>query len=217
MPVPVHPCVKHRFSVHTKMDQVKEKAEFQRPALPGEPTCIICGRFAEYICDSTNADVCSLECKGKHISRTNQSSLPRPASSPSEYLTGQLLLNIDRPLSSLELAALPVVRHCAFVRILADQSECRSTSVLLPLIQRVCDSCTVPPTQRVLVLVRSAAAAVQLEALAKKYAAGVADCRTARLCGNEPAPCQVCPHFGVSPQSPPTDGLRNAQTDSIAV
>jgi hypothetical protein len=41
---------------------VKRRSD-QRFAAPGEPTCAICGRFGAYICDETEDDVCSLECK----------------------------------------------------------------------------------------------------------------------------------------------------------
>lgn len=33
----------------------------------GEPVCIICGRYGEYICEQTEADVCSKECKAKNL------------------------------------------------------------------------------------------------------------------------------------------------------
>jgi hypothetical protein len=42
----------------------------QRNAEPGEPVCLICGRFGEYICDETEVDICSLECKEINISRS---------------------------------------------------------------------------------------------------------------------------------------------------
>lgn len=29
--------------------------------------CVVCGRYGEYICDETDEDVCSLECKAKHL------------------------------------------------------------------------------------------------------------------------------------------------------
>ncbi|KAL6563997.1 hypothetical protein OROHE_005237 [Orobanche hederae] len=44
-------------------DGVKERCWDQREALPGEPRCAICGRYGEYICDETDDDICSLECK----------------------------------------------------------------------------------------------------------------------------------------------------------
>nr|CAG8540348.1 12159_t:CDS:2 [Entrophospora candida] len=42
-------------------EPVKEFSQQQRDALVDEPTCIICGKYGEYICDETDHDVCSLE------------------------------------------------------------------------------------------------------------------------------------------------------------
>lgn len=39
----------------------------QRMPLAGEPVCVVCGKYGEYICDQTETDVCSLECKTKHL------------------------------------------------------------------------------------------------------------------------------------------------------
>lgn len=44
--------------------EVKSKTE-QRFAIAGEPVCVVCGRYGEYICDETNDDICSMECKLK--------------------------------------------------------------------------------------------------------------------------------------------------------
>eukprot|EP00833_Pecoramyces_ruminatium_P009882 jgi/Orpsp1_1/1183914/evm.model.c7180000087209.1 len=45
-------------------DKVKEYSFQQRwPLDDNEPICIICGRYGEYICDETDHDVCSMECK----------------------------------------------------------------------------------------------------------------------------------------------------------
>ncbi|XP_071845059.1 probable ATP-dependent RNA helicase DDX59 isoform X2 [Apostichopus japonicus] len=41
----------------------------QRWPQDGEPICVICGRYGEYICDKTEADVCSLECKARNLTR----------------------------------------------------------------------------------------------------------------------------------------------------
>ncbi|XP_035549637.1 uncharacterized protein LOC108985328 isoform X1 [Juglans regia] len=43
-------------------DHVKSRNE-QRFPDPGEPVCVVCGRYGEYICNETNDDICSLECK----------------------------------------------------------------------------------------------------------------------------------------------------------
>lgn len=39
-------------------EPVKEFAYYQRPALPDEPVCVVCGRYGEYINDTTDHDVC---------------------------------------------------------------------------------------------------------------------------------------------------------------
>uniref|UniRef100_H3CXJ2 RNA helicase n=1 Tax=Tetraodon nigroviridis TaxID=99883 RepID=H3CXJ2_TETNG len=46
---------------------VKSFKKLQRWPEPGEPVCVMCGRYGEYICDSTDNDVCSLECKASHL------------------------------------------------------------------------------------------------------------------------------------------------------
>ncbi|XP_077573194.1 putative ATP-dependent RNA helicase DDX59 [Stigmatopora nigra] len=50
-------------------EPVKSFKKSQRWAEPGEPICVMCGRYGEYICDSTDDDVCSLECKGRHLAK----------------------------------------------------------------------------------------------------------------------------------------------------
>ncbi len=39
----------------------------QRWAGPGEPVCVVCGKYGAYIVDETDRDVCSLECKARHL------------------------------------------------------------------------------------------------------------------------------------------------------
>ncbi|KAF7703633.1 probable ATP-dependent RNA helicase DDX59 [Silurus meridionalis] len=50
-------------------EPVKSFKKSQRWPNPGEPVCVMCGRYGEYICDKTDNDVCSLECKAKHLAR----------------------------------------------------------------------------------------------------------------------------------------------------
>ncbi|KAG5108671.1 hypothetical protein AAZX31_16G134700 [Glycine max] len=63
-------------------DDVKLRSRDQRLALPGEPKCIICGRYGEYICDETDDDVCSLECKQALLCRIAKSLSPPPKTIP---------------------------------------------------------------------------------------------------------------------------------------
>ncbi|KAJ6705753.1 P-LOOP CONTAINING NUCLEOSIDE TRIPHOSPHATE HYDROLASES SUPERFAMILY PROTEIN ISOFORM 4 [Salix purpurea] len=45
-----------------EVDRVKSRSE-QRYPVPGEPVCLLCGKYGEYICNETDDDICSLECK----------------------------------------------------------------------------------------------------------------------------------------------------------
>lgn len=50
-------------------EPVKSFKKCQRWPGPGEPVCVMCGRYGEYICDATDNDVCSLECKANHLQK----------------------------------------------------------------------------------------------------------------------------------------------------
>ncbi|PIN12228.1 RNA helicase [Handroanthus impetiginosus] len=45
-------------------DQIKTQSE-QRYPVPGEPVCVVCGKYGEYICNETDDDICSMECKAE--------------------------------------------------------------------------------------------------------------------------------------------------------
>jgi len=45
----------------------------QRWPVAGEPVCVVCGRYGAYIVDDTDRDVCSLECKAKHLAMLGKS------------------------------------------------------------------------------------------------------------------------------------------------
>ncbi|XP_057582816.1 probable ATP-dependent RNA helicase DDX59 [Hippopotamus amphibius kiboko] len=57
-------------------EPVRSFSRTQRRAEPGEPVCTVCGRYGEYICDDTGEDVCSLECKAKHLLRVRAAEGP---------------------------------------------------------------------------------------------------------------------------------------------
>ncbi|CAH6787722.1 Ddx59 [Phodopus roborovskii] len=84
-------------------EPVKSFSKTQRWAQPGEPVCVVCGRYGEYICDETDEDVCSLECKAKHLLQVKEegesskaSSPPRAASEP-EPLLGAAYVYREHP------------------------------------------------------------------------------------------------------------------------
>lgn len=47
-----------------EVDQVNNRSE-QRFVLPGESVCVVCGKYGEYICNETDDDICSMECKAE--------------------------------------------------------------------------------------------------------------------------------------------------------
>ncbi|KFP69788.1 PREDICTED: probable ATP-dependent RNA helicase DDX59 [Acanthisitta chloris] len=69
-------------------EPIKSFSKSQRWAEPGEPVCVVCGRYGEYICDKTDEDVCSLECKAKHLLQTQekQKQLPSDQSQAEAHL-----------------------------------------------------------------------------------------------------------------------------------
>ncbi|CAK9171312.1 unnamed protein product [Ilex paraguariensis] len=86
-------------------DDVKERCWHQREALPGEPRCVVCGRYGEYVCDETEDDICSLECKKILLCRIAKS-----------------VSLVDRP----PPMRLPTTDECFYVRDANDNSETRS-------------------------------------------------------------------------------------------
>ncbi|PON40637.1 zinc finger protein [Parasponia andersonii] len=58
-----------------ELDRVKSRSE-QRFPVPGEPVCVICGKFGEYICNETDDDICSIECKAELLEIVNVTEEP---------------------------------------------------------------------------------------------------------------------------------------------
>nr|DAD35811.1 TPA_asm: hypothetical protein HUJ06_006451 [Nelumbo nucifera] len=83
-------------------DLVKERSSDQREALSGEPSCVICGRYGEYICDETDDDICSMECKQVLLLRLAKSQKP-----------------LDRP----PAVRLPTTDECFYVRDGVNETE----------------------------------------------------------------------------------------------
>ncbi|CAM6087315.1 unnamed protein product [Calypogeia fissa] len=68
---------------------VKVRSIDQRAAKPDEPSCVVCGRYGEYICDETDEDVCSLECKSVVLKRvSNSTRAEAPVERPSQEADG---------------------------------------------------------------------------------------------------------------------------------
>lgn len=82
-------------------EPVKSFSKTQRWPEPGEPVCVVCGRYGEYICDETDEDVCSLECKAKHLLQVKEASLkpnsPQRAASQPESPLGAFYVYKEHP------------------------------------------------------------------------------------------------------------------------
>ncbi|XP_078497123.1 putative ATP-dependent RNA helicase DDX59 isoform X2 [Lissotriton helveticus] len=64
-------------------EPVKSFSKSQRWPRPGEPVCVLCGRYGEYICEQTEKDVCSLECKALGLLQAGLGPRPpEPATPP---------------------------------------------------------------------------------------------------------------------------------------
>ncbi|KAL3645333.1 hypothetical protein CASFOL_010513 [Castilleja foliolosa] len=50
-------------------DRIKTRNEQRYPA-PGEPACVMCGKYGEYICNETDDDICSTDCKAELLQKT---------------------------------------------------------------------------------------------------------------------------------------------------
>ena len=59
-------------------EEVVSFSKNQRWPTTGEPVCVVCGRYGAYVCDQTDEDVCSLECKSRHL-RDRQKQNTRPS------------------------------------------------------------------------------------------------------------------------------------------
>ncbi|XP_065882761.1 probable ATP-dependent RNA helicase DDX59 [Dysidea avara] len=190
----------------------------QRGAEPGEPTCVMCGRYGAYICDATDKDVCSVQCKREHLARVqkvvNESSQPAKeiASQPNqldayEQLISDktLLTNVQAAscsLTHLQAQVFPAIRSGADVKVCANSSTNRSLSYLIPGVESVHHynstsdddddgsdyKYSVPS---MLIIGPSRHSCSQLEVLTKQLISGLPNMRTALVVGGVPIANQI--------------------------
>eukprot|EP01018_Ginkgo_biloba_P037346 Gb_13166 [translate_table: standard] len=72
----------------------------QRFPAPGEPVCAVCGRFGEYVCDETDEDICSMECKCELLQLHAQEHAERAKQARTSFVS------LTRPKGALELPEL---------------------------------------------------------------------------------------------------------------
>ena len=88
------------------------------------PFCVICGRYGQYICDKTDEDVCSLECKQKAEARLAASQPSNPV--PSNKLNTSLPsdeLNTALPLNELNSQPPPNERNSQLIGVANSEQQ----------------------------------------------------------------------------------------------
>ena len=60
----------------------------QRWPIEGEPLCVECGRYGAYIVDQTDQDVCSLECRARHLRHWEHTPQAQPATTTTPIVPG---------------------------------------------------------------------------------------------------------------------------------
>ena len=119
------------------MEIIKEFSSQQRNANPGEPVCIICGKYAEYICKITEVDICSKECKILHLSSIQLQSPPQSADSYYSFLSPEIAKKVDFPYTKSMLDLLPAVLYRRDILIISPNHINCDLAISVPLIQRI--------------------------------------------------------------------------------
>ncbi|KAK3224881.1 hypothetical protein Dsin_004743 [Dipteronia sinensis] len=70
----------------SEADQIKSRSE-QRYPVPGEPVCVVCGKYGEYICNETDDDICSLECKAELLKSLKTAEEPSTSSNQIPHIS----------------------------------------------------------------------------------------------------------------------------------
>ena len=83
---------KEEVSVEETPSEDEEVIEFSRDAPMAPilgPFCAVCGKFGQYVCDRTDEDVCSMECKRRAEARAMAATQPNAPPSPPDAITSQ--------------------------------------------------------------------------------------------------------------------------------
>ncbi|CCI40544.1 unnamed protein product [Albugo candida] len=200
---------------------VHSKACDQRSALMGEPICIICGRYGQYICDWTEKDVCSLECrdicrnrfasermdasaKNKvHDIRSNNrisvkgEDVPPPIAS-FDSLSTQIAENLNTlnciiptPVQMQAIPAIMTGKHTVFS---AATDEGKTLAYLLPIVTQILDHREAFPDETgplSVIIAPSRELCIQIESCAKSIMKNIPRMKTALLMGGLPLPSQL--------------------------
>jgi len=167
-------------------DDIKINSGEQREARENEPRCVVCGRFGEYICDQTDADVCSIQCKIAHLRGNTGRKMPKAAISFEEFLLPCIYNNVNVTETTEMMRLLPIVAYKNDVLIQGKESYNKDLTISLGILQKLYIKNT-----RALVLCQNTERCIQLEALFKNHAISIPDFKTCSIANNRPLPCIV--------------------------
>lgn len=167
-------------------EDIKINSNEQREARENEPRCVVCGRFGEYICDQTDADVCSLQCKMANLKGNLGRKIPNAAMSFEEFLLPCIYNNVNVTETTEMLKLLPIVAYKNDVIIQGKESYNKDLTISLGILQKLCIRNT-----RALVLCQNTDRCIQLEAIFKNHAISIPDFKTCTIANNRPLPCIV--------------------------
>ncbi|KAL0459297.1 UNVERIFIED_CONTAM: DEAD-box ATP-dependent RNA helicase 41 [Sesamum latifolium] len=188
-------------------DDVKERCWDQREALPGEPQCVICGRYGEYICDETDDDICSLECKRTLLSRVAKSqassasaqppTVKLPALDECYYVrdgNNKLLQNLEAAgyemPTPVQMQAIPSALIGRSMLVLAETGSGKTCSFLVPIVSYCTKVKNNPQKPLAMVLTPTRELCIQVEEQAKVLGKGL-PFKTALVVGGDAMAGQV--------------------------
>ncbi|KAF0697532.1 Aste57867_11775 [Aphanomyces stellatus] len=187
-------------------------AEAQRYPQDQEPACVFCGRYGEYICDKTDEDVCSMECRDRATERAAHRELQRKFGMtvsgagidlPLATEFHQLKLHEDLRYNMriegyhhptpVQMQVLPHALNHRHVVVHSPTGTGKTMAFLIPLVSYVMEHRFDVDDHRILGLVIAPIRelCVQLETQAKTLMAGITKMKTALLVGGVPMPNQL--------------------------
>ncbi|CAK4302055.1 unnamed protein product [Aphanomyces euteiches] len=193
-------------------DDIVQVTDKQRFPLEGEPVCVFCGRYGEYICDKTDEDVCSVECRDKALERAANRDLQKEfgisvtgAGLELPLVTAFRSLNLHDDLyynmqkegyhhpTPVQMQVLPYALQHHNLIVTAPTGTGKTMAYLIPLVTLVMEHRLDVEEHRILGLVLAPIRelCVQLEEQAKTLMKGIPKMKTALLVGGVPIPNQL--------------------------
>ncbi|CAH1420201.1 unnamed protein product [Lactuca virosa] len=185
-------------SVSPAADDVKKYSAQQREALPGEPLCIECGRYGEYICDETDDDICSLECKQKLLLKIKEPKLPTsltlppirlPTSDECFYVKDGNEKGYEIP-TPVQMQAIPAALKGQSLLVSAETGSGKTASYLIPTISFCANFRKEEKKPLVMVLTPTRELSIQVEEQGKILGKGL-PFKTALVVGGDAMPKQI--------------------------